>query len=42
MIFASLNPNLTMDDLQRLGDQRLEAMKKMGDTFIEGVERCPV
>lgn len=41
MILASMNPDLTIDDLKRLGDLRTEALQKMADAYIKGIEACP-
>jgi hypothetical protein len=42
MILASLNPNLTLDDLKRLGDLRTETLQRIADAYIKGIEACPV
>jgi hypothetical protein len=39
VILASLNPNLTLQDLERLGRIRIETLEAMGDTWIAGVNR---
>jgi hypothetical protein len=35
---ASLNPNLTVEDLRQLGNERIAALEKMGDVYIARME----
>lgn len=41
MLRASLNPNLTMADLQKLSDLKCEGIDRMGKAMVEGAKSLP-